>query len=205
MRARTRTDGVVVITIIFLGVLALAVSQALSPTPSAAAQLIEQKNTTKVYDINGALYEVVQSVIGPQGPSGDVGPRGLKGDKGDQGIQGEPGPQGVQGEDGLQGPQGIQGIQGIQGEKGEQGIQGEKGETGATGATGAQGPVGPMGPQGPAGATGTAGTFSSSGFVEIAACSFIDGKFKVPVGTLMIGTCAEVGVTGRDVAIVVRG
>jgi hypothetical protein len=55
-----------------------------------------------------------------------------------------------------------------------------------------------MGPVGPS------GTFSSAGFEERKACSFVDGKFKVPAGTLILGTCEEAGVEGKDVVIVMR-
>jgi hypothetical protein len=55
-----------------------------------------------------------------------------------------------------------------------------------------------MGPVGPT------GTFSSAGFEERKACSFVDGKFKLPTGTLILGSCAEVGVEGKDVVIVMR-
>jgi hypothetical protein len=61
-----------------------------------------------------------------------------------------------------------------------------------------------MGPAGPTGPTGPAGTFSSSGFVEVRACSFLSGKEKIPVGTLIMGTCSAAGVTGTDVVIVMR-
>ena len=216
MAIRNRVDGTIFITVIFLLLLGFAFSQALSPTPSAAAQLIEQKSAKQIVEVDGVTYEVVQSVIGPQGPSGEAG---IPGTRGPQGPQGEQGEQGPQGEVGLQGPQGIQGIQGIQGEKGDQGIQGIQGETGTTGATGATGPagangatgatgatgaVGPMGPAGPVGPAGPAGSFSTSGFVERRACSFVDGKFKLPVGTLILSSCADAGVTGTDVIIVIR-
>jgi hypothetical protein len=32
----------------------------------------------------------------------------------------------------------------------------------------------------------------------------VDGKFKVPTGTLILGSCADAGVTGTDVVIVMR-
>jgi hypothetical protein len=54
------------------------------------------------------------------------------------------------------------------------------------------------------GPTGPAGTFSSSGFVEVRACSYVSGKEKIPVGTLIMGSCATAGVTGTDVVIVMR-
>jgi hypothetical protein len=186
---RNRIDGSVLITVIFLTLVTFAVSQALSPIPSAAIQLVTTKNL--IEDGQGAGSETIiragtpgiSGDLGPQGPRGERGPQGEQGPQGIPGSQGERGPQGeqgVKGETGMVGDQGIQGIQGVQGEKGD------RGDTGATGATGAT------------------GTFSSSGFVERAACIVADSKPKVPAGTIIMNSCAGAGVTGTDIVIVIK-
>ncbi len=204
---RNRIDGSVLITVIFLTLVTFAVSQALSPIPSAAIQLVTTKNL--IEDGQGAGSETIiragtpgiSGDVGPQGPRGERGPQGEQGPQGIPGSQGERGPQGeqgVKGETGMVGDQGIQGIQGVQGEKGDKGDTGATGASGATGATGAQGATGPMGP------TGATGTFSSSGFVERAACIVADSKPKVPAGTIIMNSCAGSGVTGTDIVIVIK-
>ena len=213
MTIRNRFDGVVIIFLIFIGLVAISAAQALSPTPSAAIQLITNKNL-----IEETQGEDPQTVIvaGTPGVSGDLGPRGPRGFIGPQGPQGDQGIQGIQGE---KGEQGIQGIQGEKGELGDQGIQGnqgdkgEKGDTGATGATGSSGGQGPQGPQGPPGSTGPVGpmgpagptgTFNSAGFIESPACYSTDPKGKIPVGTMLFGTCASHGITGINITVVTK-
>ena len=153
---RNRIDGSVLITVIFLTLVTFAVSQALSPIPSAAIQLVTTKNL--IEDGQGAGSETIiragtpgiSGDIGPQGPRGERGPQGEQGPQGIPGSQGERGPQGeqgVKGETGMVGDQGIQGIQGVQGEKGDRGDTGATGATGATGgspwfATNYAGPIG---------------------------------------------------------------
>ena len=213
MTFRNKFDGVVIIFFIFIGLVAISAAQALSPTPSAAIQLITNKNL--IEETQGDDPETV-ILAGTPGVSGDLGPRGPRGFVGPQGPQGEKGEQGIQG---IQGEKGDQGIQGPQGEKGDQGIQGvqgdkgEKGDTGATGASGSSGGQGPQGPQGPAGATGPVGpmgpagptgTFNSAGFIESPACYSTDPKGKIPVGTMLFGTCASHGITGINITIVTK-
>ena len=70
---------------------------------------------------NGATWENVGQIAGPQGIQGR---QGTQGTQASQGIQGPDGPQGIQG---SAGPQGTQASQGIQGPDGPQGIQGTKG------------------------------------------------------------------------------
>jgi len=76
------------------------------------------------YVYNGAAWDNVGPIRGPQG---------IQGATGEQGIQGI---QGIQGEVGATGATGAQGIQGIQGETGPQGIQGDTGAQGIQGETG---------------------------------------------------------------------
>ncbi len=198
---RNRIDGSVLIAVIFLSLVTFAVSQALSPVPSAAIQLISTKNLIEDAESAGS-----QTIIraGTPGISGDVGPQGPRGERGPQGVQGLQGIQGVQGERGPQGEQGVKGETGMVGDQGIQGPQGEKGDKGDTGATGPQGPQGPQGATGPMGPSGPSGTFNTSGFVESIACYSTDPKGKVPVGTLLFGSCASHGITGNNITIVTR-
>ena len=195
---RNRIDGSVLITVIFLSLATFAVSQALSPIPSAAIQLVTTKNL--IEDGQGAGSETIIRA-GTPGISGDIGPQGPRGERGPQGEQGVKGETGMVGDQGIQG---IQGIQGMQGEKGDRGDTGATGATGASGATGATGASGAQGATGPMGPTGATGTFSSSGFVERAACIVADSKPKVPAGTIIMNSCAGAGVTGTDIVIVIK-
>jgi hypothetical protein len=229
MKIRNVFDGVVFILVIFLSLVTLAFSQAMSPTPSAAIQLINAKSAIEgdgtEYDGTSILQIGIPGEPGIRGAVGPQGPRGITGAQGEQGIQGV---QGEKGEQGIQGEKGEQGIQGAQGEQGIQGVQGEKGDTGSTGATGApgspgspgsagasggQGPQGIQGVAGTPGATGAVGpmgpvgpmgTFSSAGFVENPACYSTDPKGKIPFGTMLFGKCEELGIRGIDITIVTR-
>jgi hypothetical protein len=207
MTFRNKFDGVVIIFFIFIGLVAISAAQALSPTPSAAIQLITNKNL--IEETQGDDPETV-ILAGTPGLSGDLGPRGPRGFVGPQGPQGEKGEQGIQGIQGEKGEQGIQGIQGQKGELGDQGIQGPQGDKGDKGDTGAQGPQGPQGPSGstgpvgPMGPAGPTGTFNSAGFIESPACYSTDPKGKIPVGTMIFGTCASQGITGINITIVTK-
>jgi len=90
-------------------------------------------------------------------------------------VAGPPGPAGVTGARGLRGEKGDTGMSG--GPQGFQGIQGEKGEKGATG------------PQGPSGTTG---------FNEQAVCFATSDK------TLRFGTCADLGIAGSNLTILIK-
>ena len=207
MTFRNRFDGVVIIFLIFIGLVAISAAQALSPTPSAAIQLITNKNL--IEETQGDDPETM-ILAGTPGLSGDLGPRGPRGFVGPQGPQGEKGEQGIQGIQGEKGEQGIQGIQGEKGELGDQGIQGPQGDKGDKGDTGAQGPQGPQGPSGstgpvgPMGPAGPTGTFNSAGFIESPACYSTDPKGKIPVGTMLFGTCASHGITGINITVVTK-
>ncbi len=207
MTFRNKFDGVVIIFFIFIGLVAISAAQALSPTPSAAIQLITNKNL--IEETQGDDPETV-ILAGTPGVSGDLGPRGPRGFVGPQGPQGEKGEQGIQGIQGEKGEQGIQGIQGQKGELGDQGIQGPQGDKGDKGDTGAQGPQGPQGPSGstgpvgPMGPAGPTGTFNSAGFIESPACYSTDPKGKIPVGTMIFGTCVSQGITGINITVVTK-
>ncbi len=207
MTFRNKFDGVVIIFLIFIGLVAISAAQALSPTPSAAIQLITNKNL--IEETQGDDPETV-ILAGTPGLSGDLGPRGPRGFVGPQGPQGEKGEQRIQGIQGEKGEQGIQGIQGQKGELGDQGIQGPQGDKGDKGDTGAQGPQGPQGPSGstgpigPMGPAGPTGTFNSAGFIESPACYSTDPKGKIPVGTMLFGTCASQGITGINITVVTK-
>ncbi len=204
---RNRIDGSVLITVIFLSLVTFAVSQALSPVPSAAIQLVTNKNLIEDAESAGSQTIIragtpgIPGDVGPQGPRGFTGAQGPQGPQGEQGVQGIQGVQGVQGERGPQGEQGVKGETGMVGDQGAQGVKGEKGDKGDKGDTGATGPQGATGPMGP---SGPSGTFNTSGFVESIACYSTDPKGKVPVGTLLFGNCESHGITGNNITIVTR-
>ncbi len=210
MTLRNKFDGVVIIFLIFIGLVAISAAQALSPTPSAAIQLITNKNLIEETQGDDPETVIVAGTpgtsgdLGPRGPRGFVGPQGPQGEKGEQGIQGIQGIQGEKGEQGIQGEKGELGDQGIQGPQGDKGDKGDKGDTGAQGPQGPQGPAGATGPVGPMGPAGPTGTFNSAGFIESPACYSTDPKGKIPVGTMLFGTCASHGITGINITIVTK-
>jgi len=130
-----------------------------------------------LYVWDGALWDNVGQIVGPQGPTGPqgadstavgpTGPTGAIGPAGDEaGPTGPTGPQGpsITGPTGpASGPTGPTGPSGTDGSTGPTGPQGNSvvGPTGAAGPTGpASGPTGPagtLGPTGPTGPTGPAG------------------------------------------------
>ena len=84
------------------------------------------------------------------------------------------------------------------------GAKGDKGDTGAQGPQGPQGPSGSTGPVGPMGPAGPTGTFNSAGFIESPACYSTDPKGKIPVGTMIFGTCVSQGITGINITVVTK-
>jgi len=127
---------------------------------------------------DGAAFQDVGTVQGPQGVKGDTGDTGPTGATGPQGIKGDTGltgPTGPVGSTGPQGPTGIQGFkgdpgntgptgpQGTQGVKGDTGLKGDTGNTGPQGIKGDTGNTGPQGIQGVKGDTGAAGTTGATG------------------------------------------
>ena len=109
---------------------------------------------------DGAVWNNVGTVRGPQGPQGETGSQGPQGLQGDTGADGPQGPQGTQG---IQGPQGDIGPQGPKGDTGDTGPQGDPGPTGPQGATGLQGEQGAQGLQGPKGDKGNPGDVGPQG------------------------------------------
>ena len=82
--------------------------------------------------------------------------------------------------------------------------------SGAVGGTGATGPAGPAGPRGltgatgPAGPQGPAGSVEDLGYKETKACMYT-GKPDVALpGTVLLGTCEELRLEGKDLEILVR-
>jgi hypothetical protein len=73
---------------------------------------------------------------------------------------------------------------------------------------GGQGPVGPQGPQGPRGLTGATGPQGPPGTVDgyedTKACMYTGRPNNTPTGTIMVGTCAELGQEGKDILILVK-
>lgn len=125
------------------------------------AYIVEADGNLYVWD--GAAWDDVGQIVGPQGAAGPTGPTGPKGEDGTVGTSGPTGPQGPTGpgDEGSVGPTGPQGIQGNLGNTGPTGPTGPQGATGpgVTGPTGPQGPTGMTGPSGggPTGATGPTG------------------------------------------------
>ncbi len=115
------------------------------------------------YAWDGADWNNVGPIQGPQGAQGATGPQGTQGAIGAQGNQGTTGAQGNQGAAGAQGTQGFQGNQGTQGFQGVVGATGPQGAQGSTGTTGAQGDQGATGATGSQGATGTQGAQGNQG------------------------------------------
>jgi len=112
----------------------------LPPTGNAPGDAYLISGDLWVWD--GAEWDNVGTIQGPQGPPGL---------QGTQGVQGEPGPAGQDGADGEQGPPGDPGLKGDPGEQGEQGLPGADGAPGETGPKGDPGETGPPGPAGRAG------------------------------------------------------
>ena len=146
--------------------------------------VINTSLSEKFGDFVGAKYDVIDSLLGPTGPTGRefvyedftqeqldklIGPTGPEGPTGPTGPIGRRfiyedftqeqlrklvGPTGPFGPTGPQGPQGKQGLKGDTGTRGYVGPTGAKGDTGATGPTGAKGNKGEQGPTGATGSTG---------------------------------------------------
>lgn len=138
--------------------------------------------TGDLYEFDGSEWNVIGSLIGPQGPQGIQGLTGIEGPQGPEGLQGPTGSDGqnayevavasgysgtadewiasLKGDTGSQGPKGDTGLQG---DVGATGPQGSVGPTGAQGAEGPQGPKGDTGPQGSVGAQGPKGDTGAQG------------------------------------------
>ena len=126
--------------------------------PSAVAgDGVIATDTGNLWVYDGALWNNVGRVQGPQGPTGPQGTVGAQGTTGTQGTTGIQGTQGVDGAQGVQGATGAQGTQGVTGAQGVQGVQGTDGAQGVQGATGAQGTQGVTGAQGTQGVQGIQG------------------------------------------------
>jgi len=99
-------------------------------------------DTGNVYNWNGEVWELVGSILGPQGQKGQTGATGPQGQKGEAGADGVAGSTGQKGDKGATGPTGLTGdtgeggATGPKGDKGNTGTQGDKGNTGATGPDG---------------------------------------------------------------------
>ena len=80
----------------------------------------------------------------------------------------------------------------------------------SVGGTGATGPAGPAGPRGFTGATGAtgpqgpAGSVENLGYKETKACMYT-GKPDVALpGTVLLGTCEELRIEGKDIQLLVK-
>ena len=133
---------------------------------------------------NGATWDDVGPIVGPDGATGPTGvtgptgptgatgvegptgPTGVTGPEGPTGVTGPTGPTGVTGVEGPTGPTGATGVEGptgVTGPEGPTGATGVEGPTGPTGVTGIEGPTGVTGPEGPTGATGVTGATGPAG------------------------------------------
>lgn len=80
----------------------------------------------------------------------------------------------------------------------------------SVGGTGATGPAGPTGPRGLTGATGAtgpqgpAGTIDDLGYKETKACMYTGRPDVALPGTVLIGTCEELRIEGKDIELLVR-
>ena len=85
------------------------------------------------------------------------------------------------------------------------GIKFSDGTTMITAATtGPQGVPGPRGLTGPVGPQGPPGSLETNGYVETKACMYTGRPNNIADGTLMIGTCEELRVEGKDVLILLK-
>ena len=106
---------------------------------------------------NGATWDDVGPIVGPDGATGPTGVTGPTGPTGVTGVEGPTGPTGVTG---LEGPTGVTGPTGP---TGATGVEGPTGPTGVTGVEGPTGPTGVTGVEGPTGATGVTGATGPAG------------------------------------------
>jgi hypothetical protein len=71
-------------------------------------------------------------------------------------------------------------------------------------AAGPQGVPGPRGLTGPVGPQGPPGSIEANGYLETKACMYTGRPNNTPTGTLMIGTCSELRIEGKDVQILLK-
>ncbi|MBP6043666.1 MAG: collagen-like protein [Rhodoluna sp.] len=76
--------------------------------------------------------------------------------------------------------------------------------TSAAGTVGPQGPRGLTGATGPQGPQGPPGTIENNGFVETKACMYTGRPNNVTEGSVLIGTCGELGLEGKDILLLVK-
>lgn len=69
------------------------------------------------------------------------------------------------------------------------------GPAGPRGLTGTSGPTGPPGPP---------GSIEANGYVETKACMYTGRPNNIATGTLMIGSCIELGQEGKDIQILIK-
>jgi hypothetical protein len=171
------------------------------PTPNIG-DLYVVTSTGNGYVFNGAAWDNVGQIQGPEGPQGSTGPTGVQGEVGATGIQGTTGPTGVQG---IQGPVGVTGATGLQGGIGATGLQGIEGPVGATGATGIQGIQGPVGVTGATGVQGTTGPTGVQGTTGPTGVQGVEGPIGATGATGIQGEVGETGPVGSTGAQGIQG
>ena len=148
---------------------------------AAAGDGVIATDTGDLWVYDGAVWNNVGQIQGPQGITGAQGTDGAQGTSGLDGAQGTTGADGAQGTAGTTGAQGIDGAQGVQGAVGAQGTQGVDGAQGSigaqgtTGLDGAQGTTGIQGTQGVDGAQGIDGVQGATGAQGVQGTTGIQG------------------------------
>ena len=102
------------------------------------------QDTGHLWVWDGAGFNDVGLVRGPQGEQGSQGVQGYQGVQGDRGYQGSQGNQGQIGAQGVQGAQGEIGVQGVQGARGFQGYPGTRGSLWGSGTIDPTGGLGKL-------------------------------------------------------------
>jgi hypothetical protein len=167
------------------------------PTAVAGDGVVDQ-NTGNLWVYDGAQWDDVGQIVGPDGATGltgatGVGATGPQGATGTIGATGATGPQGEIGATGLQGEIGATGASGVQGFDGATGASGLNGATGLTGSTGPQGTIGATGASGVQGLTGATGV---QGFEGATGVQGDIGSTGVQGFDGATGPQGEIGATG---------
>ena len=181
------------------------------PSAVAGDGAIDQ-NTGDLWVYDGATWNDVGTIQGPQGSTGATGvgidgatgATGTPGQDGATGATGNPGDvgatgatgQGAPGNDGATGATGIPGLDGATGIDGATGATGMDGATGATGATGVDGATGSTGPDGATGVDGATGASGATGATGNDGATGPDGATGVDGATGSTGVDGATGATG---------
>jgi collagen type VII alpha len=178
------------------------------------AYVVQANGDLYVWD--GAAFNNVGQIVGPQG---DLGPTGAQGDLGPIGSTGPTGAEGALGATGATGSLGPIGATGPQGVVGPTGTAGASGTTGLTGATGSTGATGPQGSQGEVGIQWQGEWESTTAYVYGDAVVYGDSSYfsldvstnEIPQGSVkwqiiaLKGSQGETGLQGIQGAVGPQG